>query len=276
MCLTPMTIRREAKGVDGSITRVVGCGRCVPCLRKKQIDWCFRLGKELKSSSSACFLTLTYDDKNVPISEGGYSLARSDFQKFMKRLRKHANQKQKIKYYACGEYGDPSKTERPHYHAIVFNLPRPFDKYIKKAWKLGHIHIGTVTEQSIFYTTKYALKGLRRKKAFEYDELGREPEFQLMSNGLGESYNKHIIRDYLITNGTKLLTLEGGHKKKLPRYYIDKMFNDPIEKAQWAGEAYRELSSHHGNDDIDDKKRRELIEKHEYRNQKTIKKGNKI
>ena len=105
----------------------------------------------------------------------------------MKRLRKHAKST-KIKYYACGEYG--SKTERPHYHAIVFNLPRPFDKYILKAWKYGHIHVGTVTEQSIFYTTKYALKGLRRKNAWDYDARGREPEFQLMSNILIHEGNK--------------------------------------------------------------------------------------
>lgn len=268
-----MSIKRDVKGVDGSITRVVGCGRCAPCLRKKQIDWCFRLQKELNASSSACFLTLTYDDKNVPISEGGYSLLRSDFQKFMKRLRKHANHTEKIKYYACGEYGD--RTERPHYHAIVFNLPKPFDKYISKAWKLGHIHIGTVTEQSIFYTTKYALKGLKRKKPFEYDENGREPQFQLMSNGLGVSYAKEIIRDYLITNGTKLVTVPGGHKKKLPRYYIDKLFTDEIEKATWAGEAYRELSNYHDND-LDDKKRKELIQLHNYRADKVIKKGGKI
>ena len=274
MCLTPMTIKREVKGVDGSITRTVGCGRCATCLRKKQIDWCFRLTKELNVSSSACFLTLTYDDKNIPISEGGYSLARSDFQKFMKRLRKHANQKQKIKYYACGEYGS-NGTQRPHYHAIIFNLPKPFDKYIKKAWKLGHIHIGTVTEASIFYTTKYALKGLKRKKPFEYDENGLEPQFQLMSNGLGIGYSKEIIKDYLVTNGTKLLTIEGGNKKKLPRYYIDKLFTDPIEKADWSGEAYRELSGYHSTD-IDDKTRNELIELNNHRNNRTIIKNDKL
>ena len=83
------------------------------------------------------------NDENAPFAEGGFSLLRSDFQKFMKRLRKHAKST-KIKYYACGEYGT-NYTERPHYHAIVFNLPRPFDKYITKAWKYGHIHVGTVT-----------------------------------------------------------------------------------------------------------------------------------
>jgi len=267
MCLTPMTIRRKQKGPDGSITRVVNCGRCVPCLRKKQIDWCFRLGKELNASESACFLTLTYNDESIPFTEGGYSLVRKDFQDFMKRLRKHAN-KTKIKYYACGEYGD--KTERPHYHAIIFNLPRPFEKYVQKAWKHGHIHIGTVTEASIFYTTKYALKGLRRKRSDEVDEYGREPQFQLMSNGLGVNYVKQTIVEYLRTNGSKLLTVPGGAKKKLPRYYVDKMFTDPEEKSLWTAAANAEISINHNRHDIDitDKQRRELIELYEYRNKR--------
>lgn len=247
------------------MTRTVGCGRCVPCLRKKQIDWCFRLNKELKASASACFLTLTYNPETIPYTEGGYTLLRKDFQDFMKRLRKHAKTT-KIKYYACGEYGD--KTERPHYHAIVFNLPKPFDKYIQKAWKFGHIHVGTVTEQSIFYTTKYALKGLRRKNPLDVDKWGREPQFQLMSNGLGISYIKHTIIDYLQTNGTKLLTIQGGAKKKLPRYYIDKMFTDPTEKALWSAAATTEISRGHTQEDITDKQKRELIQLHEYRLQR--------
>lgn len=272
MCITPMTITREFKK-DGSRTRTVGCGRCVPCLRKKQIDWCFRLGKELNASDSACFLTLTYADEYLPYADGGYSLARKDFQLFMKRLRKHAN-KTKIKYYACGEYG--SKTERPHYHAIVFNLPRPFDKYIKKAWTYGHIHVGTVTEASIFYTTKYALKGLRRKKAWEYDELGREPEFQLMSNGLGISYQSEAILDYLRTHGTKLITLPGGNKKKLPRYYEEKLFKDPEERMLWKSKAISELSAHHSPMDLTDQERMDLINLYNYRNEKQIQKDGKI
>jgi hypothetical protein len=269
-----MTIRRETKGPDGSFTRVVGCGRCNTCLRKKQIDWCFRLEKELKASSSACFLTLTYDEENIPWAELP-TLVRRDFQLFMKRLRKHANTT-KIKYFAVGEYGD--RTERPHYHAIVFNLPRPFEKFLTKAWKYGHIHIGTVTEASIFYTTKYSLKGLKRKKPFEFDEYGREPQFQLMSNGLGVDYSKEIIRDYLITNGTKLITLPGGSKKKIPRYYVDKLFGEDktAEKLEWAGNAYRELSTHHDSSDMTDQQRRDLIKKHNYEATRTINNGNKL
>lgn len=265
MCLTPMSIKRTSKGPDGSITRVVNCGRCAVCLRKKQLDWAFRLNHELKKSESACFLTLTYDDRSVPNTGLGYSLVKKDFQDFMKRLRKHAK-KTKIKYYACGEYGD--RTERPHYHAIVFNLPKPFEKYVLKAWKYGHVHIGSVTEASIMYTTKYTLKGLKRRRPEEVDELGRQPEFALMSNGLGLGYIKHEIIQYLYKNGTKLLTLQGGVKKKLPRYYIDKMFTDPTEKALWNACAVTEISAHTEGTELTDKQRTELIMLNEYRNKR--------
>ena len=271
-CITPMTITRDTKK-DGSRTRVVGCGRCVPCLRKKQIDWCFRLGKELQASESACFLTLTYADEYLTYADGGYSLVRKDFQLFMKRLRKHAN-KTKIKYYACGEYGE--KTDRPHYHAIVFNLPKPFDKYIKKAWTYGHIHVGTVTEASIFYTTKYALKGLRRKKPWEVDDWGREPQFQLMSNGLGKSFGDKAVVEYLRTHGTKLLTLPGGHKKKLPRYYEEKLFKDDEERMLWKAKAITELTANYNNVDLTDQERMDTIKRYNNRHKKDLSRGGTI
>ena len=53
------------------------------------------------------------------------------------------------------------------------------------------------------------------------------------------------------------------------------MFTDPIEKATWSGEAYRELSGYHDND-LTDKKRNELIQLHNHRNQRTIKKNGSI
>ena len=44
------------------------------------------------------------------------SLNHADFQKFMKRLRKHAGNN--IRYYMGGEYGPT--TWRPHFHACIF------------------------------------------------------------------------------------------------------------------------------------------------------------
>ena len=92
-----------------------------------------------------------------------------------------------------------------------------------------------------------------------------------MSNGLGINYVKNEIVDYLKLNGTKLLTVQGGAKKKLPRYYIDKMFTDPEEKLLWTASANAEIKNEQ--EEITDKQRRELIALHEYRNKREIDKG---
>ena len=84
-------------------------------------QWSFRLREELKDSESAHFLTLTYDDEHIIITGNNEpTLYKRDVQLFLKSLRKL--QKQKIKYYFVGEYG--GKTDRPHYHAIIFNLTK--------------------------------------------------------------------------------------------------------------------------------------------------------
>ena len=99
-----------------------------------------------------------------------------------------------------------------------------------------------------------------------------------MSNGLGINYVKQTIVEYLKTNGSKLLTVQGGAKKKLPRYYVDKMFTDPEEKTLWTAAANSEISINHNRHDIDitDKQRRELIELYEYRNKRDRLNSDKI
>lgn len=137
----------------------VPCGRCPPCKQRRVNSWVFRLMQEEKRSSSAYFVTLTYDTRFVPISDNGFmTLRKKDYQDFMKRLRKlspHVS----IKYYAAGEYG--SKFNRPHYHAIMFNVPDI--ELFAKAWsldgiQLGAVHVGSVTGDSIAYTMKYIAK----------------------------------------------------------------------------------------------------------------------
>ena len=47
-----------------------------------------RCAQELSEHDDAMFLTLTYDERHVPTD---HSLDKPEFQKFMKRLRKHAH-----------------------------------------------------------------------------------------------------------------------------------------------------------------------------------------
>ena len=80
-----------------------------------------------------CFITLTYDDENLP---PGGTLVVQDYQAFVKRLRARISP-QKLRYYFVGEYGDPKNTERPHYHAAIFGIGDEDGDLIQDCWKKG-------------------------------------------------------------------------------------------------------------------------------------------
>lgn len=46
---------------------IVGCGKCVECLKKRQNDLATRCVREAERTGSMVFLTLTYDDAKLPI-----------------------------------------------------------------------------------------------------------------------------------------------------------------------------------------------------------------
>lgn len=109
------------------------------------------------------------------------SLRKTDIQLFFKRLRKSksGNGKSDIKYYVCGEYG--GKTNRPHYHAIIFNCPL---ELYQNAWNQGAIHYGFISEASVGYTLKYMCKPSRIPM---HNRDDRQPEFSLMSKDLART-----------------------------------------------------------------------------------------
>lgn len=208
----------------------VPCGRCPPCKLRRVNSWVFRLLQEEKVSTSSHFITLTYDTKHVPISENGFmTLSKRDFQLFMKRLRKICPNT--IKYYAVGEYGTNNK--RPHYHAIVFNVPDPqmyFDAWTVDGDNIGIVDVGNVSTNSIAYTMKYIDKANFKRQHGRDD---REPEFPLMSKGLGASYLSEDVINYHKDDITRLYaTKEGGYRVALPRYYRQKIYSESDLKAQ--------------------------------------------
>lgn len=209
----------------------VPCGRCPICKRNRVNQWAFRLQQEDKVSLSAHFVTLTYDSNHVPISDNGFlTLRKKDLQDYWKRLRKLVPDAT-VKYFAVGEYG--SKNKRPHYHAIVFNVSD--DKLFFDAWSLagvpfGDVHVGTVTSDSIAYTLKYIDKSNFRVQHRRDD---RQPEFSLMSKGLGDSYlSDQIVRYHKANPGIMAVTKLSGHKVPIPRYYRNKIFSESERKAQ--------------------------------------------
>lgn len=209
---------------------VLPCGQCYACRIAKSREWAARCVLEAKSHDSNCFITLTYDDNHLP---SDLSLQKKDFTNFIKRLRKNTGKK--IRYYACGEYGD--LYQRPHYHACLFGY-KPDDLIlwsvrqgislyrsaeIEKAWQYqGYCTVGDVSYESAAYVARYVLKKITGADADSHYN-GRQPEYTVMSRrpGIGadffDKYNGNIY-------GKDFIVIRDGIKLKPPRYF-DKLFD---------------------------------------------------
>ena len=204
---------------------------------------------ESQSHTNNSFITLTYNEEHIPKNN---TLKKSDFQKFMKRLRKKT--KQKIKFYHCGEYGETNL--RPHYHAILFNKKFDDEKWIpgipknlkvsqelEETWSInnnpiGFSIIGSVTFDSAAYVSRYIIKkqtgkgaqeinsktGLRPYERLDIDGVIQKeqvlPEYTTMSNGIGKEWFKKYGEQAYYNDFTTL----NGQKHPLPQYYDNLMY----------------------------------------------------
>lgn len=219
-CATPYQLKEpDSKGQ----AQIVPCGQCGACRHNRRVDWSFRLKEEMKNSETCYFLTLTYNNENLPQSDytNTGTLYKPDFQRFIKRLRKAQTKftQQKIRYYGVGEYG--TTTHRPHYHAIAFNINIHTLQLLPTLWKLGHIRADPINEARIHYITKYHVN---------FDKQARkgikEPEFALMSRkpGIGHQYVERA-KKWHNDNGN-LYVVNNGYKQNLPRYLRNKIFTE--------------------------------------------------
>lgn len=243
---------------NGNITIYVPCGQCICCRINKTTEWSIRLLCELKNyGSNAMFVTLTYDDEHLPKD---FSLHKEDLQKFFKRLRRDLEKEnRKIRYFACGEYGDEKKSCYPtgfgrcHFHAIIFGL-NPDSDYdrclISENWTFcesflfdkKHRGIGSVNSDSIQYVTGYIRKKLLGKSKQDYENAGIVPPFQVQSQSLGldgfkEYYSEYNYPDYVLFN---------GHKISIPRYFVDKLGIDKSHLAHKMRSDEKEFLLNHG------------------------------
>lgn len=199
------------------------CGRCIGCRLERSRQWAIRCVHEASLHENNCFITLTFDDKYLDVKG---SLVKADFQKFMKRLRKHFGTG--IRYFHCGEYGE--KLGRPHHHACLFNLDFPDkilwqtregiklyrSKTLEDLWPFGHSTIGGVTFESAAYVARYVTKKIIGKNAAshygdkipEYVTMSRRPG---LARGWLEKYTSDVYpSDFIIIRGKKC---------KVPKYY---------------------------------------------------------
>lgn len=246
-CYGPLTAYRPR--IDSGDTRLVfrkdhsetgiaikvPCGKCIGCKLEHSRQWALRCMHEKRMHTDSCFITLTYNNANLP---SGGTLVKRDLQLFMKRLRKQFGNG--VRFFACGEYGE--NTNRPHYHVLLLNTDfadkRPVktgseytlyeSALLSRLWPVGHHALGSVTFESAAYVARYCTKKITGPKAADHYG-GREPEFLVMSRrpGIGLTYFARFnpemyAHDNVIVNGVP---------SSLPRYYDNKYaaLNDTCE-----------------------------------------------
>lgn len=226
MCLFPGKAMLNPEGgrpifhPDGDLK--LPCGKCDECLKLRSSAWGMRAKHEISMHDNNCFLTLTYNDENLPPMDK--DLIKRGFQLFLKKLRKEA--KQKLNYMVSHEYG--SKTFRPHHHAIIFGYspddqqflhnspsgnPLFTSKRISELWSNGYHSIGEANEKTAYYIASYALKGKKHEYINEYNG-----DIISLNDSFDCSKRPGIGLTYALKNYKQLL----NSKDALPRYYIKK------------------------------------------------------
>lgn len=242
-CEQPRNVHRPTSGgpisfngpkLDGRsyIPMQLPCSTCLLCREEQARQQAVRIYHESLLHNESAFLTLTYNDKNLPPHSG---LQYADLFKFWKRVKQQLIRKHSIKlrYYAVGEYGD--KTLRPHYHACIFGHAFVHDRMIlrttphllwtspilEQAWGLGNVSVGALNFRTARYTASYVTKKLRSKQQYvRTDEqtgelIKLEQPRSFMSRNLGkdwwiQNYNYVTAHDHVVID---------GRRQKPPRCY---------------------------------------------------------
>lgn len=232
----------------------VKCGQCIGCRVDRTESWAIRIMHESVMHEASCFLTLTYDDENLP-SDG--SLRVRDWQLFAKRLRKRVG---RFRFFHAGEYGE--KTLRPHYHAALFGVDFSDDRKLYKrgryplwnspsledCWGLGHAVIGSLTPDSARYIAKYCCKKVNGfAKEEHYTRIDPDtgevfsvcPEYATMSRnkGIGHEFYERFGGDLRRDDFVPV----DGRRKKLPKFYDERwkaLDEDGLRRAKRRREAF--------------------------------------
>lgn len=200
------------------------CAKCFGCKLDRAREWAIRCAHEADMHPENSFVTLTYNEENVPKNNGIETLRKRDFVLFMKKLRRKRTSK--IAFFQCGEYGE---LQRPHHHALLFNCgfgdrtlwrkTRNYNIYrseeLESLWDKGHSEIGTVTHESAAYIARYTIKDTTEIK-------GRVKEYLTMSRnpGLGKTWLEKYMSD--VYPSDEVIT-QSGKQLRPPRYYDEQL-----------------------------------------------------
>jgi len=227
---------------------------------RRKAQWSFRIQAEARQAFSAYFVTLTYDDKHVPIGDYKLSGNKLDHKLFIQNLRKlekpevlrtrslgsyeelqrklsGQSEQGKLKYYGVIEYGEIHL--RPHFHYILLNVRD--SNNINVAWtnkpikiskkngyvpenlgdSFGRIQVDDCNVNTIDYVLKYMIKDHEKQ-----DYEGRQKEVSFMSKGFGQSYVDDEFLNFIKQPENNLVVNDRGRRIGLPRYYRKKYLDN--------------------------------------------------
>ena len=279
-----ITFNRFNSRLSMGQTMDVPCGSCIGCLKERARQWAVRLYHEAQMYTEAglgsTFINLTYNDQNLPWGtpfvdavdvqeEDGLktdmpSLRLGHITHFMRTLRQNIIREYgsyedgteiRLRFYIAGEYGP--KTQRPHYHGVVFGWSFPDrlpigvkgksgkqlyrSAMLERSWAAegqsrGYSSLGeSLTPESLAYVTKYITK-IQDFGARDPFKGMREVERAQMSRnpGLGRSWIGKYWRDVYPADEVII----NGRPQKPPRFY-DRYMEDhhpfvmePVKRAR--------------------------------------------
>lgn len=239
------------------------CGKCEECRKSYARDWSVRCYHESLFHNENSYLTLTFSNlandifnKEIEKSfKNGtnklckncingsnhyrypvyYSLNKGLIKLWIKKMRDYLYRKYKIsiRYFGCGEYGSEEKTNRSHFHLIVFGYGfnsndnfRTFQSGLSKTgfpiyiseelvslWPYGNSYVEPLTMNACSYVAQYCLK---KVKPFDSEDLfdyyyGKVPEYIFMSRGNCQSNRCKYIDD--IVSDRELNSLRNFNNK---------------------------------------------------------------
>lgn len=236
----------------------VPCGKCLLCRKRRAFEISVRARCEAALSPGRnYFITLTVCDDSLPVVFPNGKLNHIPWQLFAKRLRKHFP----FRFLMCGEYGE--KTHRPHYHAILFDVPYGslvdsyFDqlgcfhasKLLEECWPYGNVMCAQSNDATVSYVAGYQLKKFGSDDEYaSYVKWSRRP-------GLGSAWIDRFWRDVyrldgklFLDNGTELEKVVSSvimHNQSVPfssRFFENRLrLHDPQRFAKL--KAFRENRS---------------------------------
>lgn len=239
----------QSSGETCPVYVLAPCNHCRLCEQRRCDSLAQRMVLESQVSiGNPWHVRLSYRDQDLPVD----GVNKVDCQKFMKRLRINLDRwlsiKIPIRYFLVSEY---SKSGRPHYHVILWNLRvgmvdnadwKTLNYIIAKSWKKGFTYACIISKDYVPKGRKFPIKN--PQYAFSYitkyllknecpPPANMNPNFSLSSRGrkhkgIGFPFLNHYmswIRSHPYSEFYYIDCLSGQKKKlRYDHYVIDHLF----------------------------------------------------